>query len=107
MLANPVCLEVDRQGRVYVAETFRHQDGVLDTRDHMEWLSDDLACRTVADREAMMRRYLPEREPDYTREHERIRRLVDTDGDGKADVATVFAEGFAIWRTASGPAAES
>ena len=31
--------------------------GVTDTRGHMNWLDDDLACRTVADRVAMYRKY--------------------------------------------------
>ena len=32
--------------------------GVTDIRGHMNWLDDDLACRTVADRVAMYRKYL-------------------------------------------------
>src|ERR1035438_6357073 len=49
-LANPVAFCIDEKGVAYVAETFRHSDGVTDTRSHMNWLDDDMACRTVADR---------------------------------------------------------
>ena len=94
LLANPVAFCIDDQGRVYVAETFRHHAGVTDNRSHMNWLDDDLASRTVADRVAMYRKYLGEEFATYGQEHERVRLLDDTDGDGKADTATVFADGF-------------
>ena len=58
LLANPVAFSIDEQGRFYVAETFRLGAGVTDTRGHMNWLDDDLACRTVADRVAMYKKYL-------------------------------------------------
>ena len=54
MLANPVCMRVDNRDRVYVIETFRHTSNVLDIRGHMDWLIEDLACRTVADRVALL-----------------------------------------------------
>src|SRR5262245_17615772 len=49
MLANPVAFCFDGKGRCYVAETFRLHAGVPDIRGHMNWLDDDLACRTVED----------------------------------------------------------
>ena len=58
MLANPVAFCFDEKGVAYVAETFRLNEGVTDTRGHMDWLDDDLACRTVADRVAMYKKYL-------------------------------------------------
>ena len=45
---DPVALSFDERGRCYVAETFRAMRGVTDNREHMYWLDDDLACRTVA-----------------------------------------------------------
>ncbi len=99
MLANPVCLWVTGDGDCYVGETFRHTNGVLDMRDFMDWLEEDLASTTVADRVAMMERHQPERLEEWSAEHDRIRLLRDTDGDGRADEAVVFADGF------TGPAA--
>src|ERR1700704_1268521 len=58
MLANPVCFCVDEKNRFYVAETFRLHDGVTDVREHMDWLDDDLASRTVADRVALMKKHI-------------------------------------------------
>src|SRR4051812_35383162 len=94
MLANPVVFTIDGKGRIYVAETFRLHAGVTDIRGIMSWLNDDLACRTVEDRLAMMRRRLGKKFEDYGKHHERIRLLEDTKGTGKADKATVFADGF-------------
>src|SRR5688572_11662162 len=54
LLANPVAFCIDHQGQFYVAETYRLHSGVTDIRGHMNWLDDDLANRSVADRIAMM-----------------------------------------------------
>ena len=94
LLANPVTFTFDDQGRCYVVETFRLHAGVTDNRRHMVWLDDDLACRTVADRVAMYRKHLGAEFDSYAREHDRVRLLTDTDGDGRPDRATVFADGF-------------
>ena len=94
LLANPVCFAVDEKNRFYVAETFRLHDGVTDIRSHMDWLDDDLACRTPEDRVAMYKRKLGVHFKDYSVHSERIRLIEDTTGAGKADKAEVFAEGF-------------
>src|SRR5262249_23530340 len=64
-----------------------------DTRGHMNWLNDDLACRTVEDRVAMYKKYLGNQFSTYEVEHERIR-LIEVDEDGKAVRSTGFADGF-------------
>lgn len=94
LLANPVAFCFDAQGRCYVAETFRQGKGVEDNRGHMNWLDADLAAETVEGRLEYFKRFLGDRLVEYSREHDRIRRLVDNDGDGVADQATVFADGF-------------
>lgn len=95
MLANPVAFAIDRSNRFYVAETFRLHAGVTDIRQHMDWLERDLSSRTVEDRVAMYEeRLTPEEFARWGAEHDRIRRIVDADGDGRADEATVFADGF-------------
>jgi quinoprotein glucose dehydrogenase len=94
LLANPVAFCIDEKGVAYVAETFRLDDGVTDTRGHMNWLDADLACRNVADRVAMYKKFLGKDFARYSVHHERVRRIVDRDGDGCADSATVFADGF-------------
>ena len=94
MLANPVAFAIDEKGRIYVAETFRQQHGVEDNRYHMGWLHDDLALQTVEQRVEMFRKHLGEKVYEYTAHHDRIRLLEDSDGDGKADKSTVYADGF-------------
>jgi hypothetical protein len=56
MLANPVAFCFDNAGRIYIAETFRLHKGVTDNREHKNWLDEELACRTVADRVKMYER---------------------------------------------------
>ena len=94
MVANPVAFCFDERGRVFVAETFRQSKGVEDNRGHMNWLLDDLSARSVADRIEFFKKYQKDDVHKYGIEHDRIRRLVDTDGDGQADSSTVFADGF-------------
>jgi quinoprotein glucose dehydrogenase len=73
LLANPVAFCVDPKGVAYVAETFRLNEGVTDTREHMDWLEADLACRTVADRVIMYQKYLGKKFETFRVEHERVR----------------------------------
>ncbi len=104
MLANPVAFDLDHRGRAYVVETFRHSavgpayrfyEGAFDVRSHMDWLEDDLAARNVSERVAMYRKHLaPEDFAKLGRFSERVRLLEDTNHDGGADRATVFADGF-------------
>lgn len=92
MLANPVAFCIDEQGRFYIAETWRHSHGVTDNRSHRNWLDDELASRTVADRIALYKKY--KFYDSAGKEHDRVRLVLDTDGDGRADKASVFADGF-------------
>src|SRR5262245_45402885 len=89
-LANPVAFTFDEKGRCFVVETFRHTQGVPDTRGK-PWLDDDLACRTVADRVALYKKY---KFGQYPENSERLRLVWDSDGDGQADKDSVFADGF-------------
>jgi len=93
-VANPVAFYVDNAGKVYVCETFRQGHGAEDNRGHAEWLDDDLAAQTVEDRLAYIRKHLQEKAEDFTKFDDRIRVVEDTNGDGRADKATVFADRF-------------
>ncbi|MDB6124453.1 MAG: hypothetical protein JWQ71_3446 [Pedosphaera sp.] len=93
-LLNPVAFCFDEQGRIYVAETYRYRKSVYDIRSHMEMYSDDLACRTVDDRSAVIKKYLGDKFQTLTNESEQIRLIEDRDGDGRADFSCVFADGF-------------
>lgn len=93
-LANPVAFHVATDGRVYVCETFRQEVGVEDNRNHMDWLDNDLRLETVEERLAMFKKYLGADVAKYATQHDRIRVLKDTNGDGTFDSDKVFAEGF-------------
>ena len=117
LLENPVAFAFDEQGRVFVTETHRiHNDSaVLDNRRRDTWpsaefrrtasparlagiadelLDAELASRTLADREAMLRRYFVGDLDRFRQDSERIKLITDTNGDGKADKGQVFADGF-------------
>ncbi|MDB5306329.1 MAG: Cytochrome c [Gemmataceae bacterium] len=91
LMQNPVAFCFDEQGRAYVAETNRLHTGVPDTRGHMNWLDEDLACRTSADRVAMYKKH------NYTgfeKYSDQVRMVFDSTGSGKADKSTVFSAGY-------------
>jgi quinoprotein glucose dehydrogenase len=93
-VANPVAMSFDEQGRVYVAETERLETSVYDIRGHMNMFLDDLACRTVEDRAAMIHKFLGNRSGTLARADDRIQVLEDRSGAGRADYSAVFADGF-------------
>ena len=113
MLRSPVALSFDEQGRVYVVETARRGSVDIDIRSHPDWLMEDLANQNIDDLRRFFRRRMA---PEFSRENarwlkdyngdgshdwrdlmgvkERVHRLEDTLGNGHADRAQVFAEGF-------------
>ena len=95
MLANPVAFNFDEKGRAFVAETYRYRSSVLDIRDYMWILEDELANRTQDDFRAMiLRRFGPAGVAELRKETERVRLVEDRDGTGKADTSTLYADGF-------------
>lgn len=94
-VANIVAFDIDHRGRFYVCETFRQNRGVTDNREHdQRWLLADLAASTVQDRIDYHKRLLGEAAATYAQHDDRIRRLEDTTGDGRADRSVVLADGF-------------
>ena len=96
MVKNITAICFDEKGALYVAETYRFRHGIEDNRDHRYWLMDDVKSETVADRRAMYDKWIGSfPSPAYFTENiDRVLRLRDTNGDGKADESVVFAEGF-------------
>jgi len=113
LLANPVAFSFDDKGRAFIVETYRRRTSVPDIRKNTEWLEDTLGMRSVEDRVAFLKKTLAPnlklkptktREDintdgqfdwkDWATESERVKLVEDADGDGKADVWSVFAEGF-------------
>lgn len=119
LVQNITSVSFDDLGRAYVVETGRRRTSVFDIRNFKEWVPDDLALRTVEERTDYLRGMLATNTAfraaatrsskggfgDFTGdglvdirdlevESERIRLVWDADHDGKAESATVFAEGF-------------
>ncbi len=90
-LANPVAFHIDERGRFFVVETHRLHRGITDIRGHMNWLDEELASQSVDDLRALYKRHQVK---GLNAHSDRVRMVVDRDGDGRADHATVFAEGF-------------
>ena len=94
-IANVVAFDIDNRGRIYVCETFRQNRGVTDNRAHDdEWVLADLAAQTVQDRIDYHKRLLGDAAITYAQHDDRVRRLEDSDGDGKADRNYILASGF-------------
>lgn len=111
-LRNTVAVAVGEDGKVYATSVLRRKAADLDIRQFRGWVEKDLSLRTVEEKRAFLRSELiPENEKQYrkigdqnqdgvidwkdlTVLTDRIVVLEDTDGDGVADRADTFAEGF-------------
>ena len=96
-IQDPVAFWVDPDGTLLVAETERTNHGTMDNRSSPWQLEDDLQALTVADRVAYLEKWKDKRANgmDFYREKEdRVRRSIDSDGDGVYDASTIFAGPF-------------
>lgn len=96
-LASPVALCLDEKNRVYVAEEFRFNRGTEENRTRPFLLDDDLQLKTTDDRLAMFRKFESKFDGGmnwFSKFTDQVRRLEDRDGDGRAEISTVFAAGF-------------
>jgi len=108
-----VSFAFDDKGRCYVVETGRRRTSVYDIRKHRNWTDADLSFRTVEDRIKFLKEKLVPTNKELPKdiqvdrngdgkfdwhdlevESERIRLIEDTNGDGKVDKSSVYADGF-------------
>lgn len=99
LMQNPVSICLDPQGNLYVAESDRAGNAVADTRGlgHLNAVEEDLKFKSVEDRREQIHRWIRQGafpEDFFTKTEDRVRIVRDTDGDGVADSASVFAGGF-------------
>ncbi|MBG29739.1 MAG: heme-binding protein [Opitutae bacterium] len=108
LVASPVAISFDEQGRAYVTRVRRRKISSLDLRNHRAWVKHDLSIRSLEDKLAFYQKAMgpntfpdirpyspPDRNADGKRDwrdlgvqKEEILRIEDTDGDGKADKMT-------------------
>ena len=112
LVADPVTLFIDDQGRAYVTRTFRKNNSEFDIRSHTDWMISSISFRTVEDRRAFLREELaPQRSAwntwledlnadgshdwrDLLVEKEQVYRIEDTNQDGLADQSKLIMEDF-------------
>lgn len=112
LLADPVALSMDNQGRAWVAITHRSNDSEFDIRPYPHWLTDSIAMQTNEDRRKFLHKTfaadknLTEKDvPDHNQDgihdwqdlavvKEQVLLVSDTTGDGRANRAQTFLEDF-------------
>ena len=96
---SPVAFTISPDGRLWVAESDRAGNAVTDTRQlgHLDAVWADGQLRTVEDRRRQIESWIAGGHfaaDFFTCTEDRVRMVADTDGDGMADAASVFAGGF-------------
>ncbi len=92
---NPTAICFDDKNRLYIAETHRFDRGIEDNRRSLHSVREDFALKSTAERLEMYKRHTDVKPMSYfTKYAEKIRVIEDTDGDGKCDKSTIYADGF-------------
>ncbi|MDX2069507.1 MAG: HEAT repeat domain-containing protein [Haliscomenobacter sp.] len=109
---DPVAMDVDHLGRVYLTRTNRQKNSEFDIRGHRDWMTESIGLQSVEDRRAFLHKtFAPERSKenewlkdlnndgshdwkDLAVERDEIWRLEDSDGDGMADKSTRILSDF-------------
>jgi putative membrane-bound dehydrogenase-like protein len=112
LLANAVAISIDNHGNAFVSQTSRRKSSYLDIREHWDWMIQDLALQTAADKTRFYKEVLSPKNSeknewledfnedgsrdfkDLEIQKETIRRIWDEDNDGQADHSQSFVEGF-------------
>ncbi len=112
LLANAVALSFDNQGNAYVSETRRRKSSDLDIRQHRDWMTEDIALQSIEDTRAFHLQKLATKLSDENTwqedfngdsihdyrdlevQSEIVRKIYDSDGDGRADVSHIYTEGM-------------
>ena len=109
---DPIAMDIDDHGRVYLTRSNRGKNSEFDIRGHRDWMTPSIALQSVEDRRAFLREtFAPERSeenewfPDLNKdsihdwqdlavEKEEVWMLEDLDSNGIADRSTRILEDF-------------
>nr|WP_245802784.1 HEAT repeat domain-containing protein [Cyclobacterium lianum] len=112
LVADPISMQIDDQGRVFYSKTNRRKISEFDIRSHQDWEISSIKLQDVADRRNFLHQELaPENSEknqwlpdingdgshdwkDLTVEKENVFMLEDTDGDSRADRSQLVVEDF-------------
>lgn len=109
---DPVAMDIDAFGAVYINRTNRQKNSEFDIRGYRQWMTESISFQTVEDRRAFLRRtFAPEKSEqnswlkdlngdgshdwrDLAVEKEEVWKIEDKDGDGFADRSSRIFNGF-------------
>jgi len=109
---DPIAIDIDDEGNVYLTRTNRQKNSEFDIRGHQDWMTASIGLQTVEDRRAFLRKtFAPELSEenewfpdlnkdsihdwrDLTVEKDEIWKLEDTNKDGIADISRRILEDF-------------
>ena len=109
---DPVAMDIDDQGAVYLTRTNRQKNSEFDIRGYQQWMTRSIGFQTVEDRRTFLREeFAPERSEenswhadlnndsihdwrDLAVERDEVWKLEDKDGDGQAEVSTRVVNDF-------------
>ncbi len=112
LVADPVSIDIDDQGRIYYTRTNRQKNSEFDIRGHQDWEIGSIQLTNIEQKRAFLHKVLaPENSDknkwladlngdgshdwrDMTIEKEHVYRVEDTDGDGLADQSQLVVEDF-------------
>ncbi|WP_025763326.1 DUF7133 domain-containing protein [Dyadobacter tibetensis] len=89
---DPVAIDVDAYGRVFLNRTNRQKNSEFDIRGHRNWMTPSIALQSVADRRQFLH------ETFATEKSEENSWLKDLNGDGKHDWKDLTVEKDEVWR---------
>ncbi|WP_088340831.1 PVC-type heme-binding CxxCH protein [Robiginitalea sediminis] len=109
---DPVSMDIDKWGRIYLTRTNRQKHSEFDIRGHQDWMTASISLQSVEDRRQFLRQtFAPEKSEanswledlnndsihdwnDLRVEEDEVWRLEDRDGDGIADISTRILSDF-------------
>lgn len=109
---DPIAIDIDDMGRIYLTRTNRQKNSEFDIRGHRDWMINSISLQSVEDRRAFLRAtFATEKSEenawlkdlnndtihdwrDLTVEEDEVWRLEDRSGDGMADIATRILHDF-------------
>lgn len=112
LVADPIAIDIDDNGRLYYTRTNRQKNSEFDIRSHQDWEIESNRLQSIEDKRAFLHRVLsPENSKknewlkdvngdgshdwrDMTVEKENIYRIEDTSGDGVADLSQLVVDDF-------------